>query len=133
MTAESTIEATEKAEVVSDSEPTRPGPVFMPAVDIFETDSGITVLADMPGASPETIDIDLDNYSLTLSADVHHVGVGEETEVAAEWVSGRYHRQFQVPKRIDQDAIEATMDNGVLKVWLPRAEASKPRKIAVTA
>lgn len=133
MTTDTMIESTDKQEVVADSEPTRPGPVFMPAVDIFETDEGITVLADMPGATPDSLDIDLDNNTLTLSAEVPELGLDEETEVAAEWISGRYYRQFQLPKRIDQEHIEASFENGVLKVWLPRVEAAKPRKIAVKA
>lgn len=132
-TTDAPIEAVDKEEMASTSEPTRPGRVFVPPVDIYETPAGITVLADVPGATNDSIEIDLDNRTLTLSADVPEVGLGDETDVATEWASGRYHRQFTLPQRIDQSGIEASLNAGVLKVWLPRSEAAKPRKITVAA
>ena len=63
----------EKQEVANPAEQTTPGLVFTPAVDIFETDKEITLLADMPGATADDLIIDLRDNTLTLSADVDPV------------------------------------------------------------
>src|SRR5512144_1259952 len=60
-------------------EQTRPGPAYLPAVDIFETDAAITVLADMPGVKPEQLDIDLRENVLTLTGRVTPAGAPGET------------------------------------------------------
>ncbi|HGJ64012.1 TPA: Hsp20/alpha crystallin family protein, partial [bacterium] len=61
------IQVKEKQEITSPAEQTKSGPVFTPAVDIFETDKGITLLADMPGVSAKDLSIDLKENILTLS------------------------------------------------------------------
>ena len=112
-------------------EQTRPGPVFVPAVDIFEIDGDITVLADMPGVKPDDLTIDLRDNVLTMSGEASNPAGADETELIREYHVGRYHRQFTVSDNIDQDKIEANLTDGVLRLVLPKAEASKPRRIAI--
>ena len=112
-------------------EQTRPGPVFVPAVDIFEEQGNITMLADMPGVKPDDLSIDLHENVLTMTGDVKNAEGDNETELTREYHVGRYYRQFTVSDKIDQDKIEANLTDGVLRLVLPKAEASKPRQIAI--
>ncbi len=112
-------------------EQTRPGPVFVPAVDIFEENGNITMLADMPGVKPEDLTIDLRENVLTMAGDASAPESEGEAELVREYHVGRFYRQFTVSDRIDRDKIEANLTDGVLRLVLPKAEASKPRQIAI--
>lgn len=125
------LEAKEKMEVSSPAEQTTPGPVFTPLVDIFETEQELTLLADMPGVKTEGINIDLRENILTLSGDVKPPEGEKEIDIIREYRTGRYLREFTLSENIDQSKIEATIKDGVLQLKLPKAEAAKPRKIAV--
>ena len=122
-----------KAEVTTPAEQTRPGLVFTPAVDIFETEKEITLLADMPGVKAGDLDIDLHESVLTLDGGVHPPEGGEEVDVIREYRTGKYYRQFTLSQMIDQSKIHAELKDGVLRLRLPKVEAAKPRKIAVKA
>jgi len=125
------LQAKEKAEVTTPAEQTRPGLVFTPAVDIFETDKEITLLADMPGVKAGELKIDLRENVLTLDGDVKAPeGVGE-VDVIREYRTGKYYRQFTLSQVIDQAKINAELKDGVLRLRLPKVEAATPRKIAV--
>jgi HSP20 family protein len=125
------LEAKEKQEVSADVEQTRPGPTFTPAVDIFETDTGITLLADMPGVKAKDLDIDLQKSVLTIKGDVASPEGPNETDVLREYNTGSYVRQFALSDTIDQSKIHAELKEGVLKLVLPKVEKAVPRKIAV--
>lgn len=122
-----------KQEVTTPSEPTKPGLMFTPAVDIFETDSEIGLLADMPGVAAEDIQIDLRDNILTLTGDVKPWEGAEESDVLVEFEVGRYYRQFSISDVIDQSRIDAKLNDGVLRLTLPKMEKAQPRKITVTA
>jgi HSP20 family molecular chaperone IbpA len=125
------IEAKDKQEVSTSVEQTRPGLTFTPAVDIFETDKAITLLADMPGVQAENLDIDLHQDLLTLTGEAQPAESKDESYVLREFKTGRYVRQFSLSDTIDQAKIEAQMTNGVLRLVLPKAEKAMPRKISV--
>ena len=121
----------EKQEVTSPAEQTTPGLVFTPAVDIFETEKEITLLADMPGVKAGDLTIDLRDNTLTLSADVAPVDNADEEEVLVEYETGRYYRQFTLGELVNQDNIDAKLNDGVLRLSLPKVEKATPKKIAV--
>ena len=125
------LQAKEKAEVTTSAEQIRPGAVFTPAVDIFETDKEITLLADMPGVKADSLNIDLHENVLSLDGDVRSPEGGDEMDVFREYRTGKYYRQFTLSQAIDQSKIEAAMKDGVLRLNLPKVEAATPRKIAV--
>lgn len=112
-------------------EQTRPGPVYSPAVDIFETDAAITVLADMPGVKPEQLDIDLRDSVLTLKGRVASPATTTESDVLREYEAGTFFRQFTLSETIDQGKIDAHLSDGVLRLELPKVERAKPRQITV--
>jgi HSP20 family protein len=124
------LQVQEKQELQTGAESTRNVPVFVPPVDIYETEKELTLLADMPGVTIENVDIDLSDSKLTLRGSCTG---GEEagTSLLKEFRCGDYYRQFSLSNTIDQGKIEASMKNGVLKVVLPKAEAARPRKIDV--
>ena len=127
---EKDLQIPEKKEVKTSAESTRNVPVFIPAVDIFETEHDLTLLADMPGVPIENIDIDLDGEQLTIRGAVLQQD-GEGRLLFREYAVGDYYRQFTLSSDIDREKIQASMKDGVLKLVLPKAEAAKPRKISV--
>jgi len=127
------LQAREKAELSSPAEQTRPGPIFTPAVDIFETDQEITVLADMPGLKANALAIDLRENTLTLTGNVEPPETETEEEVLREYRTGNYYRQFTLSDAIDQSKIDAALKEGVLRLTLPKVEKAAPRTIPVKA
>ena len=127
------LRAKEKTAASSAAEHTKPGPTFTPAVDIFETDTAITLLADMPGVKAQDLDIDLRDDVLTLTGEVPSPESTDEAVVMREYVTGKYFRQFNLSEAIDQAKIEANLKDGVLRLALPKVEKATPRKIAIAA
>jgi HSP20 family protein len=104
-------------------------PVFVPPSDIYETNDSIVVLAEMPGVGPDGIDITLERRVLTIRG--HGAGNDhrEYQRVYSEYTDGDYERVFTLSDNIDRDRIEATLQDGVLHLVLPKAETAKPRRI----
>jgi HSP20 family protein len=125
------LQVKEKAEVTTPAEQTRPGLVFTPAVDIFETEKEITLLADMPGVTSGDLNIDLRDNTLTLDGEVQAPESASEVDVIREYRTGKYYRQFTLSQVIDQAKIDAELKEGVLRLRLPKVEAATPRRIAV--
>lgn len=112
-------------------ERTKSGKVFIPPVDIYESENDIFLLADMPGVDPKTIDIMVENNVLTINAEVFNRQPEGFELACCEYETGDYQRSFTLSDTIDQNKIEAKYENGVLKVRLPKAEKVKPKKIEV--
>jgi HSP20 family protein len=125
------IQVKPKQEVASPAEQTKPGIVFTPSVDIFETDRELTLLADLPGVTAENLNIDLRENTLTLTGDIDPLEKAGEEDVLIEYETGKYHRQFSLSNVIDQSKIDAKLTDGVLRLTLPKVEEAKPRKIEV--
>lgn len=125
------IQVKPKQEVSTASEQTRPGLVFTPSVDIFETDHEITLLADLPGVTTNNLTIDLRENTLTLTGEVEPFEGANEEDILIEYEIGKYYRQFTLSSIIDQSKIDAKLADGVLRLSLPKIEAAAPRKIEV--
>ena len=115
----------------SGPEQTRPGPVYTPAADIFETDNAITVLADMPGVKAQDLKIDLHESVLSLTGRITNVEEAGEIDVLREYRSGTFYRRFTLSETIDQAKIDAKLTDGVLRLELPKVERARPRQISV--
>lgn len=100
-----------------------------PAVNIIETEEGLTLIADIPGASRETLDINIEKGILTINAPVSRSMPG--TPGYNEFELGSYYRQFSVPEVLDNERANASLTNGILTLTVPKVEAAKPRKIEV--
>jgi HSP20 family molecular chaperone IbpA len=123
----------EKKEVAVPAEPTRSGVLFIPNVDIFETDKQITLVADLPGVTTENLTIDLRDNILTLSGEVQPFEGANEKDLLIEYEVGKYYRQFTLSDVIAQSQIDAQLKDGVLRLTLPKVEKAKPRTISVSA
>ncbi len=133
MTDSKELRVKDKQEVSTPAEQTRPGLVFTPDVDIYETETGIVLLADMPGVEAKDLTIDLRDNVLTISGDIAPVEGAEEEDILIEYETGRFARQFTLADVIDQKKIEANLSHGVLRLTLPKVDKATPRKITVTA
>lgn len=127
------IQAKGKQEVAGSAEQTKPGPVFIPVVDIYETEKDIVMLADMPGVKADNLDIDLRENTLTVMGDISPFEGPDEEDLMVEYEVGKYFRKFTLSDVIDQGKIDANLKDGVLTLVLPKAEKAKPRKIAITS
>ncbi|SDY62937.1 Hsp20/alpha crystallin family protein [Herbiconiux ginsengi] len=108
----------------------RPGPRLMP-VDLYREGDRYVLTADLPGADPGSIDIDVDGQLLTIRAQRTTASAEGVKWLSQERPAGSYLRQFSVGEGIDSEKITASYDNGVLSVVLPVSERAKPRKIAI--
>jgi HSP20 family protein len=100
-----------------------------PAVSITEEESGLLLTADLPGATKQSLDINVEKGILTINAPVSREMPGRPVYSEFEWAP--YYRQFQIPDVIDQAKVRAEFINGVLTLHLPKVEAAKPRRIEV--
>ncbi len=125
------VQRAEKGSGPTVPEQTRPGPVYSPAVDIFENEGSITVFADMPGVKAQDLRIDLRESVLTLTGQVTRPETAREAEVLREYESGTFFRQFSLSETIDQAKIDAQLNGGVLRLELPKVEKARPRQISV--
>ena len=125
------IQKTETSNVATAPEQTRTGPVYSPAVDIFENDGSITLLADMPGVKSSDLEIDLRENVLTLTGRVTPTGTSKESNVLREYRPGTFFRQFTLSEAIDQPKIDAQLTDGVLRLELPKGAKARPRQITV--
>jgi HSP20 family molecular chaperone IbpA len=85
----------------------------------------------MPGVKADDLTIDLRDNTLTLSADIAPVDNTDEEEILVEYETGRYYRQFTLGELINQEKIDAKLNDGVLRLTLPKVEKVTPKKIAV--
>lgn len=100
-----------------------------PAVNIVETEEGLILTADIPGASKESLDISVEKGILTISAQVSRDMPGQP--VYREFELASYYRQFSIPETLDQQRARADFVNGILTLQIPKAEVARPRKIEV--
>jgi HSP20 family protein len=132
-TAQKELKVKEKQEVATPAEQTRPGIIFSPNVDIYETDQKLMLLADLPGVRPEDLTVDLRDDVLTISGEVQPFEGPNEKDILIEYEIGKYYRQFTLSEVIDQGRIDAQLKDGVLQLTLPKVEKAAPRTIKVTA
>jgi len=125
----------EKEEVTApeDMERTRECRCFAPRADIYEANDQIVVVVDVPGADENSIDVTLDKNILTINANIAPVEPEGYTLTYAEYEVGDYQRSFKLSDEVDRDKIQATIKDGVMHLYMPKAAAAKARKIGVKA
>jgi len=121
---------TEKVERIERS---RAAKIFNPDVDIVERKNDIMVIADMPGIDEASVDITLENNVLSIYGKVNWDVPDKLKLLHGEYGIGDYQRVFTLSGDVNREKIEATVNNGVLKIILPKAEAAKTKKITVRA
>lgn len=123
-----TIEQTSPA--TGQQEETRQAERYVtPAVDIYEEDSGLVVVADMPGLPSDAIDISTEKSLLRIKGTAPQQA--DRDWAYQEFAPLSYYREFRLGTKIDQQKISADYRNGVLTLKLPFAEEVKPRKVEI--
>jgi HSP20 family protein len=128
---EQELKVQHKQEVQHRGETTKPEKYFIPAVDIYETEEDVTVIAEMPGVGAAGVDVTLEDDVLTIRGRKEEEDQPQARVLLQEYEIGNFQRRFTVAETIDQNNIKASMNNGMLKVVLPKAAPAKPRKIEV--
>jgi len=106
-------------------------PRFMP-MDLYRSGDHYVLHADLPGIDPGSVDVSVDNGTLTIRAE-RSARTGQDVQwLANERFTGTFQRQLSLGDNIDSAAISATYDNGVLSVTIPVAEKARPRRIEVS-
>jgi HSP20 family molecular chaperone IbpA len=108
-------------------------PRFNPDSDILEREDGFHIFMDLPGVSREDLVIDLKENELEITGKATYEAPDKAKDVHMEFGSGTYVRRFTISDAVDADKIKATMKNGVLELYLPKAEKAKPKKIEILA
>lgn len=104
-----------------------------PAVDVFEDEGGITLLADMPGVPREQLELKVEGDTLLLEGSAQPRTPEGLQPLYAEVRVPRYRRSFTLSRELDSTRIEANLKDGVLKLRIPKHAHAQPRRIAVTA
>lgn len=129
---EKTIEL-EKQEEQSlvQAQPARVRRTLRPRIDLLEAGETIQLVAELPGVGEEDVEVILEKDRLTISGTVADRAPEGYRSVYSELCRGDYKRSFILSNDIDRDGIEASFQNGVLRLSLPKAEKAKARKIAI--
>jgi len=107
---------------------------WAPAIEVFEKEDKFVVKAELPGMKEEDIDISVVGDTLTIKGERKAESeVKEEDYYCCERSYGSFSRSISVPSNVDTGKIEASYDDGVLEVSLPKAPEVKPKKISVSA
>jgi len=105
---------------------------WIPAVDIRETEDALNMHVELPGIAKKDITIEVKDGVLSISGERHYEkDVKEENAHRIERAYGRFTRSFSLPRNVNADAVEASMQDGVLHVRLPKLESAKPKAIAI--
>jgi HSP20 family protein len=115
------------------SERTRECRCFVPRADVYEADDQIVIVADVPGVNEDSVDITLEKNVLTINAYIEPFEPEGYSLSFAEYEVGDYQRSFRLSDEIDREKIQATIKDGVLHLYLPKAIEARTRKIAVQA
>ncbi len=102
-----------------------------PLVDIYETDNDYYLIANMPGVKREDVKIKLEDGDLIIMGRKHLADEENRRYLMKEIDSGNYYRKFNLSESIDDEKIEAAMENGILKIHLPKVERVKPKTIEI--
>ncbi|MDB4912146.1 MAG: heat shock protein Hsp20 [Gemmatimonadetes bacterium] len=109
--------------------------VWHPATDVIEQANGYLIALELPGVQPDAVEVVFEQNTLTVrGTKAPTVQPAEDAELriyTAERVSGAFERSFRLPEHVDGSAIQATFQNGVLSLSIPKKPASQPRRIEI--
>lgn len=106
--------------------------VWVPPVDVFETPENIVLKADLPDVNKDEVDVSVENNTLTIKGERKMQKEAKEKNFyRMERSYGTFSRSFTLPPTVAAEKVEASFENGVLTLTLPKREESKPRQIKV--
>lgn len=126
------IVKTNAAPPTASADPSVDPVVFTPPIDIFEMPDGLVLLADLPGVTLESLELQVQDNKLTLFGRVHHDLPPSTRMIHQEYAIGHFLRSFILSEEVDHERVTAKLNQGVLEVFLPRHPKAEPRRIQVT-
>jgi HSP20 family protein len=106
-------------------------------IDVYSTDGNVVILAEVPGMHPDDLELTVNQNTITLSGTIHSAAESQEASKATWYVSemsrGSYQRSITLPFAVNADDAQASMDSGILRVTLPKAESNRTRKISISS
>ncbi|MBA4388235.1 MAG: heat-shock protein Hsp20 [Verrucomicrobia bacterium] len=127
---EEAVKSVEKNDGVQAAQPER---VYLPRVDIMGNANETVLEVDMPGVDEKSVDVDLENNTLTISGRVSRQAPAGHSPAREEVDVTTYRREFELLHEVDREKIAARMKDGVLRLKLYRAEKAKAKKIQIQA
>lgn len=131
MTEKKDLLPEEKREIEMKKESTFPVKRYRPATDIIETENELMVYMDVPGVARENVNVKLEKNVLVVEGLIQPEGYENMKPLYTEYNIGNFFRQFELSNEIDQEKIEAKIDEGVLTLVLPKAPEHQPKSIQV--
>ena len=125
------IAVQQKKEVATKEERTVPARYFVPSTDIYETEEALTLVMEIPGVDKKDLDVELEAGTLKIEARIDFAKYEGLEPLYSEYNVGHYSRAFTLSDKIDQNAISAAFDNGVLTLSLRKAREAQPRRIQI--
>ena len=105
---------------------------WVPAADIYETHDNLVVTSDLPGVAPKELDVRVENNVLRIRGERRFERTVEnENFHRVERLNGCFERSFALPTSVDADKVQATFQDGVLRICLPKAQTPKPKRIQI--
>jgi HSP20 family protein len=105
---------------------------WSPALDLYESGDHLIAVVELPGMRKEDIEISLHDGTLTVSGERKRENTNGEKAQRTERYVGAFRRSIALPTRVDASKVNATYQDGILKVTLPKAEEAKPKQIKVS-
>ncbi len=107
---------------------------FSPALDVEEDDDKFTLHIELPGVTPDDVDVSIEESVLTIAGQRDfYQDKNANGFRRVERRFGRFHRAIRLPDRVDSDKVDATYKDGLLTITVPKAESAKPRRVKIAA
>jgi HSP20 family molecular chaperone IbpA len=121
----------EKQELAAKEEKTVPSRFYVPATDVYETEEALTVVMEVPGVGREDVEIELKDDVLRVEGRIDFSKYEGMEPVYTEYNVGHWTRSFALTDKVDQERIDARLEDGVLTLTLPKTAEARPRRIAI--
>ena len=131
MAPQKEIEVQQKKEVATSEEATRSARYYVPGTDIHESDDALDIAMEVPGVARDGVEVTLEKDILKVTAQVDFANYEGLEPIYTEYEVGHFQRSFSLSSKIDQGAISARVENGVLHLHLPKTREAASRRISV--
>jgi HSP20 family molecular chaperone IbpA len=131
MTKSQALEVREKKELDAKGERTMPVRTFVPLTDIFESEEALTVVMEVPGVEKKDIDVRVENDVLRIDGKIDPAKYDGLNPLYSEYNVGHFARSFVLSAKVDASRINASVDDGVLTLKLPKIEEARARRIPI--
>jgi len=131
MASKQELQVQQKRELEKKEETTIPARIFLPTVDIYETEEALRVILEIPGVEKNNVDVRVEDGVLYVDGRLDFSKYQNLQPLYTEYNVGHYSRSFRLSSKIDQSKIGAELRDGVLSLTLAKLEEAKPRTIQV--